>query len=60
MRIGERKAEVRRCAGIRGGRIEHVRILTLADYVPGDGIGTADSRNAAWVEYPIVHLRNRG
>ena len=60
MRIGEREAEIWRCAGIRGGRIEHVRILTLADYVAGDGIGTANARNAAWVEYPIVRLRNRG
>src|SRR5713226_3972218 len=43
MRVSKREAEVRRRAGIRGGRIEHVRVLTLAGCVVWGGIGTAYS-----------------
>src|SRR3981189_1348090 len=44
MRISKRETEIRRRAGIRGGRIEHVRVLMLADCVARAGIGTANSR----------------
>src|SRR5260370_31619949 len=60
MRVSKRETEVWYCAGIRGGRIEHVRVLTLADWVTGDGIVTANSGRPAWLHYPIAGLGNRG
>src|SRR6476660_1489848 len=56
MRVGKREAEVGRRAGIRGWRIEHVRVLTLADCVVRGGIGTADARRPAWLKHLIAGL----
>src|SRR5882724_3167479 len=59
VRIGKRETQVRRRAGIRGGRIEHVRVLTLADCIVWDGIGTAYSRRPAWLKHLIGRLGHR-
>src|ERR1700704_1240455 len=59
MRVRKRETEVLYRARIRGGRIEQVRVLTLADWVTGDGIGTTNSRRSAWLEYPIARLGSR-
>src|SRR3981189_3396394 len=52
MRVRKRETEVLYRARIRGGRIEQIRVLTLADWVTGDGIGTTNSRRSAWLEDP--------
>src|SRR5882724_2835900 len=59
MRVGKRETQVRRRAGIGGRRIEHVRVLTLADCVVWGGIGTADSRRPAWLKHLVAGLGHR-
>src|SRR6266446_7780731 len=59
MRVRERETEVRRGAGIGGRRIEHVRVLTLADCVVRGGIVTAYSRRPAWLKHLIAGLGHR-
>src|SRR5258706_2016749 len=56
MRVGKRETEVRRGAGIRGGRGEDVPAFSLADFGVWGGGGSSYFRRPAWVKDLLAGL----